>query len=121
MAWSCRHDYRKPVHRHSACRGDSIGSRGRRHLVEHLTEERHRPREPLGDHAQRRLPPPTFRRVDNIGFVGWLATQRDVAPGTGVVVRGQNSVPGGIYEYWGCPAQLRNAARLVSDGLGGDR
>ncbi len=38
---------------------------------------------------------------------------------TGVVVRGQNSVRGGHYEYWGCPAQLRNAARLVFGGLAG--
>ncbi len=121
MAWQCKHDYGQPILRQSACHGDSIGSRGGRHLVEHLTEERHRPREPLGDHARRRLPPPLFHRVDDSGFVGWLATQRNVAPGTGVVVRGQNGVPGGIPEYWGCPAQLRNAARLVSGGLGGDR
>ncbi len=79
MAWQCRHDYSQPVLRQSACRGDSIRSRGGRHLVEHLTEERHQPREPLGNHAKRRLPPTTFNRVDNSGFVGWLLTQRNVA------------------------------------------
>jgi hypothetical protein len=53
--------------------------------------------------------------LDNSGFVGWLASvlKRDL--GTGVfVVCGQNSERGGIYDYWGCPAQLRDeAARVI--------
>jgi hypothetical protein len=50
-------------------------------------------------------------RLDNSGFVGWLATALKQELGTGVfVVCGQNSRRGGIYDYWGCPAQLRQEA-----------
>ncbi|GAA2491135.1 hypothetical protein Ahu01nite_029380 [Winogradskya humida] len=46
--------------------------------------------------------------LDNSGFVGWLATHLKRELGTGVFVTcGQNSTRGGIYDYWGCPAQLR--------------
>ena len=49
--------------------------------------------------------------LDNSGFVGWLATHLKRRLGTGVfVICGQNSDRGGIYDYWGCPAQLRVAA-----------
>ena len=52
--------------------------------------------------------------VDNSGFVGWLATELKQALGTGVfVVCGQNSRRGGIYDYWGCPASLRDAAEQL--------
>lgn len=47
-------------------------------------------------------------RLDNSGFVGWLASHLKVTFGTGVfVVCGQNSSDGGIFDYWGCPWTLR--------------
>jgi hypothetical protein len=56
--------------------------------------------------------------VDNSGFVGWLATEFKRRLGTGVfVICGQNSGLGGIYDYWGCPAQLRAEAAQVLDEL----
>lgn len=42
--------------------------------------------------------------LDNSGFVGWLASRLKEAIGTGVmVVCGQNSERGGIFDYWGVP------------------
>ncbi|MCZ7373544.1 DUF6196 family protein [Micromonospora sp. WMMC250] len=56
--------------------------------------------------------------VDNSGFVGWLATEFKRRLGTGVfVICGQNSDRGGIYDYWGCPAQVRAEALQVLDEL----
>ena len=47
--------------------------------------------------------------VDNSGFVGWLAMRLKEQFGTGVfVVCGQNSADGGIFDYWGCPLELRD-------------
>ncbi|MFI6240222.1 DUF6196 family protein [Micromonospora sp. NPDC050795] len=52
--------------------------------------------------------------VDNSGFVGWLATEFKRRLGTGVfVICGHNSERGGIYDYWGCPAQVRAEAAQV--------
>jgi hypothetical protein len=52
--------------------------------------------------------------LDNSGFVGWLASRLKQELGTGVfVVCGQNSRRGGIYDYWGCPALLRDQAAQV--------
>lgn len=52
--------------------------------------------------------------MDNSGFVGWLATQLKQRLGTGVVVVcGQNSRRGGIYDYRGCPAELRDRVRTT--------
>lgn len=46
--------------------------------------------------------------ADNSGFVGWLATHLKMRFGTGVfVVCGHDSNDGGIFDYWGCPWQLR--------------
>lgn len=46
--------------------------------------------------------------LDNSGFVGWLATHMKRELGTGLfVVCGQNSQQGGIFDYWGCPAELK--------------
>jgi hypothetical protein len=46
--------------------------------------------------------------ADNSGFVGWLATHLKARFGTGVFVTcGQNSADGGIFDYWGCPWELR--------------
>lgn len=43
-------------------------------------------------------------KIDNSGFVGWLASLLKREIGTGVfVVCGQNSQRGGIFDYWGCP------------------
>ncbi|WP_433795789.1 DUF6196 family protein [Actinoplanes sp. CA-252034] len=56
--------------------------------------------------------------MDNSGFVGWLATELKRRLGTGVfVICGQNSDRGGIYDYWGCPAQLRAEATEVLGDL----
>jgi cell wall-associated NlpC family hydrolase len=44
---------------------------------------------------------------DNSGFVGWLASHFKQKLGTGVmVVCGQNSNRGGIFDYWGAPEAL---------------
>jgi len=60
--------------------------------------------------------------LDNSGFVGWLATELKRRLGTGVfVICGQNTARGGIYDYWGCPVELRDQARQVLDDLRGDR
>lgn len=46
-------------------------------------------------------------RLDNSGFVGWLATHLKTRLGTGVfVICGSNRFRGGIYDYWGCPISL---------------
>lgn len=46
--------------------------------------------------------------LDNSGFVGWLATHLKQSLGTGVfVICGQNSDHGGIFDYTGFPAALR--------------
>jgi hypothetical protein len=48
--------------------------------------------------------------ADNSGFVGWLATYLKTRFGTGVFVTcGQNTGDGGIFDYWGCPWELRAA------------
>jgi hypothetical protein len=62
--------------------------------------------------------------LDNSGFVGWLASTLKREFGTGVVVVcGQNSRRGGIFDYWGVPMAMRSAAvgvlnRLRQDPLG---
>lgn len=49
--------------------------------------------------------------LDNSGFVGWLADELKRRLGTGIfVVCGQNSQRGGIFDYWGCPLELRGGA-----------
>ncbi|MGN4071212.1 DUF6196 family protein [Burkholderia gladioli] len=54
--------------------------------------------------------------ADNSGFVGWLATHLKRRFGTGVFVTcGQNSAAGGIFDYWGVPAEL---ADLVFQEVG---
>ncbi len=56
--------------------------------------------------------------LDNSGFVGWLATHLKQTLGTGVfVVCGQNSKRGGIFDYWGCPAQLASEVKGVIENL----
>ncbi|MET3579888.1 hypothetical protein ABID19_002919 [Mesorhizobium robiniae] len=56
--------------------------------------------------------------VDNSGFVGWLATHLKQRFGTGVfVICGQNTVDGGIFDYWGCPWELRNQVLPEVQGL----
>lgn len=60
--------------------------------------------------------------LDNSGFVGWLASELKRRLGTGVfVICGQNTARGGIYDYWGCPVELREQARQVLDDLRGER
>ncbi len=45
--------------------------------------------------------------LDNSGFVGWLASQLKSRLGTGVlVICGQNSARGGIFDYWGAPLSV---------------
>ena len=62
--------------------------------------------------------------LDNSGFVGWLASHLKASIGTGVlVVCGQNSQRGGIFDYWGAPmsvagqviAEIRNLRGEGSD------
>lgn len=46
---------------------------------------------------------------DNSGFVGWLASTFKKRIGTGVfVVCGQNTNKGGIFDYWGCPYEVKD-------------
>ena len=65
--------------------------------------------------------------LDNSGFVGWLASHLNRRLGTGVfVICGQNSRRGGIFDYWGVPAEIRHSAeaeinRLRSKGGVGSR
>lgn len=48
--------------------------------------------------------------LDNSGFVGWLASHLKTTVGTGVmVVCGQNSKRGGIFDYWGAPISVADA------------
>ena len=43
--------------------------------------------------------------MDNSGFIGWLAARIKARTGSGVfVVCGLNTDRGGVYDYWGCPA-----------------
>jgi hypothetical protein len=57
--------------------------------------------------------------ADNSGFVGWLATELKSRLGTGVfVVCGSNSAQGGIYDYWGYPAELREGILAAIRDLG---
>jgi hypothetical protein len=52
--------------------------------------------------------------LDNSGFVGWLASHLKATVGTGVlVVCGQNSARGGIFDYWGAP--LAVADQVVAE------
>ena len=49
-------------------------------------------------------------RLDNSGFVGWLATHLKRTVGTGVfVICGQNTQRGGIFDYNGCPVEVGDA------------
>lgn len=52
--------------------------------------------------------------LDNSGFVGWLASHLKAAIGTGVlVVCGQNSRRGGIFDYWGAPLSV--AGQVIAE------
>ncbi|MBI3787445.1 MAG: hypothetical protein HY276_04220 [Ignavibacteriales bacterium] len=56
--------------------------------------------------------------LDNSGFVGWLASKMKKELGTGVfVVCGQNSNNGGIFDYWGVPIVMREAAQNLVNRL----
>ena len=56
--------------------------------------------------------------LDNSGFVGWLAMEIKRATGSGVlVVCGQNSARGGIYDYWAVPEMVGDAALRTVKGL----
>jgi Family of unknown function (DUF6196) len=45
--------------------------------------------------------------LDNSGFVGWLASHLKARLGTGImVICGQNSLRGGIFDYWGAPLSV---------------
>ena len=53
-------------------------------------------------------------RVDNSGFVGWLASRLKRKFGTGVFVTcGQNRRDGGIFDYWGVPVAV--AAEIAAE------
>jgi hypothetical protein len=52
--------------------------------------------------------------LDNSGFVGWLASHLKASVGTGVlVVCGQNSRRGGIFDYWGAPVSV--ASQVIAE------
>jgi len=56
--------------------------------------------------------------MDNSGLVGWLASHLKGRFGTGVfVVCGQNQAQGGIFDYWGVPLSLGDAARKELQAL----
>ena len=58
--------------------------------------------------------------LDNSEFVGWLATLLKARLGTGViVVCGFDPHAGGIYDYWGVPADLRAEATVLLRSLAG--
>lgn len=63
--------------------------------------------------------------LDNSGFVGWLASHLKLRLGTGVlVICGQNSARGGIFDYWGAPLSMSDQViaevqRLRALGNGG--
>jgi len=58
--------------------------------------------------------------VDNSGFVGWLASHIKRATGSGViVVCGQNSNAGGIYDHWGCPEAVADTVLAEINRLAG--
>lgn len=63
--------------------------------------------------------------LDNSGFVGWLASHLKSRLGTGVmVICGQNSRRGGIFDYWGAPSSVASQVieeirRLRGHGRGG--
>lgn len=58
------------------------------------------------------------KNLDNSGFVGWLASVLKARLGTGVfVVCGSNRHRGGVYDYWGCPADLIDEAVAVVEEL----
>ena len=60
--------------------------------------------------------------VDNSGFVGWLASHLKRSVGTGVfVVCGQNGARGGIFDYWGCPAEVAGEVLKELRGLREER
>ena len=57
-------------------------------------------------------------KLDNSGFVGWLASHLKAELGTGVfVICGQNSGRGGIFDYWGVPAQMKTGTEQVLNAL----
>lgn len=56
--------------------------------------------------------------IDNSGFVGWLATHLKRTVGTSVlVVCGQNSADGGIFDYWGCPLSVADLVMRELESL----
>jgi hypothetical protein len=56
--------------------------------------------------------------LDNSGFVGWLASHLKSVLGTGVmVVCGQNTKRGGIFDYWGAPLSMAGAVEAELDRL----
>ncbi|GII58782.1 hypothetical protein Pth03_71710 [Planotetraspora thailandica] len=56
--------------------------------------------------------------MDNSGFVGWLATLLKRELGTGVfVVCGSNTARGGVFDHWGCPADVLPLAVKIVEGL----
>ncbi|MGJ7902770.1 DUF6196 family protein [Lysobacter sp. 1R34A] len=57
-------------------------------------------------------------RIDNSGFVGWLASRLKRKFGTGVFVTcGQNRRDGGIFDYWGVPLAVAAETAAELDAL----
>jgi Family of unknown function (DUF6196) len=56
--------------------------------------------------------------LENSGFVGWLAAHLKATLGTGVMeICGQNASRGGIFDYWGVPLAVGEAAVAEIDRL----
>lgn len=76
-----------------------------------------------GDSPTERLRIWTFHfpgGMDNSGFVGWLATFIKARTGSGVVVVcGQDTAKGGIYDYYGCPVSVGDTVLTEVRALAG--
>jgi Family of unknown function (DUF6196) len=58
-------------------------------------------------------------RIENSGYVGWIATAVKQRLGSGVfVVCSDNPERGGIFDYLGYPAKIANSVRALLDELG---
>jgi hypothetical protein len=63
----------------------------------------------------------TFRfapDAPNSGFVGWLASTIKLRTGAGViVVCGYDAEHGGVFDHWGCPAEIGDEVLALVDEL----
>ncbi len=76
---------------------------------------------PAGDESVERFAVFCFhfpKGLDDSGFVGWLASTIKQRLGSGVlVVCGHNTASGGVFDYWGVPASLRQPMEDILSAL----